>query len=91
LSTTVPSLLKRQKRLQVGLDASAKAYAALCKHYKKNMKQWLKDDQAAQKNRQDTPSSMDIYDTVKQKGGHIERELPSPESLIIHVSSSIPS
>jgi hypothetical protein len=70
LNTIVPSLLKRWKRLEVGLDASAKAYDALSEHFKNKTRQWLKDDQDAQKNRQATPSSMDIYDTVKQKGMH---------------------
>jgi len=70
LTTIVPSLLKRWKRLEVGLDTSAKAYKALSEHFKDKTRQWLKDDRVAQKNRQATPSSMDIYDTVKQKGVH---------------------
>jgi len=68
LNTTVPSLLKRWKRLEPGLDASAKAYKALSDRFKHKTKQWLKEDLVAQEDRQVTPSSMDIYDTVKQKG-----------------------
>lgn len=64
----VPSLLKRWKRLEVGLDTSAKSYDALCKHFKDKIKQWLKQDKAAQRKRQEDPAAMDIYDTVKQKG-----------------------
>jgi hypothetical protein len=30
--------------------------------------QWLEEDNAAQKDRQAFPASMDIYDTVKEKG-----------------------
>jgi hypothetical protein len=72
LSTIVPSLLRRWKRLEVGLDASSRAYQALSEHFKDETKQWLEDDRVAQNNRQTTPSSMDIYDTVKQKGVHIK-------------------
>jgi hypothetical protein len=64
----VPFLLKRWKRLEVGLDTSTKAYEALSERFKQKVKQWLKEDKAAQENRQDDPSSMDIYDTVKKKG-----------------------
>jgi hypothetical protein len=65
---TVPSLLKRWKRLEAGLDTSSKAYNALSAHFKDKMEQWLSEDKAAQMNRQSVPSSMDIYDTMKQKG-----------------------
>jgi hypothetical protein len=54
-----------------GLNTSSKAFKALSKCFKDRTKQWLKEDQLAQKNRQKTPSSMDIYDTVKQKGMRI--------------------
>jgi hypothetical protein len=64
----VPSLLKRWKRLKSGLDASSKAYDALNEHFKHKSEQWLKDDKCAQQDRQTSPSSMDIYDTVKEKG-----------------------
>ncbi|KAH9002325.1 hypothetical protein EDB86DRAFT_2800734 [Lactarius hatsudake] len=64
----VPSLLKRWKRLKSGLDASSNAYEALNQHFKHKSEQWLKDDECAQQDRQISPSSMDIYDTVKEKG-----------------------
>ncbi|KAI9434832.1 hypothetical protein H4582DRAFT_2080497 [Lactarius indigo] len=63
----VPSLLKRWKRLKSGLDASLKAYEALNRHFQDKSEQWLKDDECAQQDRQISPSSMDIYDTVKEK------------------------
>ncbi|KAH9041917.1 hypothetical protein EDB83DRAFT_2228119 [Lactarius deliciosus] len=63
----VPSLLKRWKRLGPGLDASSKAFESLSEHFKEKTQQWLKEDIAAQTNRGTDPSSMDIYDTVKQK------------------------
>jgi hypothetical protein len=72
LNTTAPFLLKRWKRLEVGLDASSKTYKALSEHFKHKTKQWLQEDRVAQKTRWDTPSSMDIYDTVKQKGVYIK-------------------
>ena len=71
---TVPSLLKRWKRLGSGLDASAKAFKALSDHYNDRTEQWLQEDLAAQDNRNTTPSSMDIYDTVKQKGVDTQSE-----------------
>jgi hypothetical protein len=64
----VPSLLKRWKRLDAGLEASSEAYKALNTHFEDKTEQWLEEDKLAQKNRQKDPSSMDIYDTVKQKG-----------------------
>jgi hypothetical protein len=68
LDSIVPSLLKRWKRLESGLDASAQAYKALSSHSKGKTKQWLKEDNTAQKNRQAFLASMDIYDTIKEKG-----------------------
>jgi hypothetical protein len=65
----VPALLKRWKRLESGLDASHQAYKALSEHFKDKTREWLKEDKAAQKHRQASPASMDIYDTVKEKGG----------------------
>ncbi|KAH8988705.1 hypothetical protein EDB83DRAFT_2305041 [Lactarius deliciosus] len=56
------------KRLKSGLDASSNAYEALNQHFKHKSEQWLKDDECAQQDRQISPSSMDIYDTVKEKG-----------------------
>ncbi|KAF8259676.1 hypothetical protein EI94DRAFT_1614829 [Lactarius quietus] len=63
----VPSLLKRWKRLGDGLEASSKAYKALSEHFPSKTAQWLHEDKQAQEDRQTMPSSMDIYDTVKQK------------------------
>ncbi|KAH9068018.1 hypothetical protein EDB83DRAFT_2223119 [Lactarius deliciosus] len=63
----VPSLLKRWKRLGPGLDASSKAFESLSEHFKEKTQQWLKEDIAAQTDRGTDPSSMVIYDTVKQK------------------------
>jgi hypothetical protein len=40
----------------------------LSKHFKYKTTEWLEMDKKAQEERQETPSSMDIYDTVKQKG-----------------------
>ncbi|KAH9035584.1 hypothetical protein EDB84DRAFT_1269414 [Lactarius hengduanensis] len=79
----VPSLLKRWKRLESGLDASAKAYQALNQHFKHTSDQWLKDEEASQRNRQISPSSMDIYDTVKEKApsrAAIQQQLIEEES-----------
>ncbi|KAI9434614.1 hypothetical protein H4582DRAFT_1818472 [Lactarius indigo] len=79
----VPSLLKWWKRLDSGLDASAKAYKALNQHFKHKSEQWLKDDEGAQQERQKTPSSMDIYDTVKEKApsrAAIQQQLTEEES-----------
>ncbi|KAH9011266.1 hypothetical protein EDB85DRAFT_1847414, partial [Lactarius pseudohatsudake] len=79
----VPSLLKRWKRLQSGLDSSRKAYEALNEHFKDKADKWLKDDKAAQKDRQAFPASMDIYDTVKEKApsrAAIQQQLMAEES-----------
>jgi hypothetical protein len=40
----------------------------LSKHFKDQTKKWLREDRDAQANRQFSPSAMDIYDTVKDKG-----------------------
>jgi hypothetical protein len=75
----VPSLLKRWKRLETGLDASAQAYKALSEHFKDKTIKWLKEDKAAQKDRQTFPESMDIYDTVKEKGVGIYSQLSASD------------
>ncbi|KAH9014734.1 hypothetical protein EDB84DRAFT_1277578 [Lactarius hengduanensis] len=78
-----PSLLKRWKRLESGLDASARAYQALNQHFEHKSEQWLKDEEASQRNRQTSPSSMDIYDTVKEKApsrAAIQQQLIEEES-----------
>ncbi|KAH9014270.1 hypothetical protein EDB85DRAFT_1876498 [Lactarius pseudohatsudake] len=79
----MPSLLKRWKQLKPGLDASSKAYEALNQHFKHKSEQWLKDDECAQQDRQTSPSSMDIYDTVKEKApsrATIQQQLIEEES-----------
>ncbi|KAH9038693.1 hypothetical protein EDB85DRAFT_1860301 [Lactarius pseudohatsudake] len=79
----LPSLLKRWKQLQSGLDSSRKAYEALNEHFKDKADKWLKDDKAAQKDRQAFPASMDIYDTVKEKApsrAAIQQQLMAEES-----------
>ena len=68
MGMTAPSLLKRWKCLSDGLEASFKAYDALSKHFKYRTAEWLEMDKQAQEDRQETPSSMNIYDSVKQKG-----------------------
>jgi post-segregation antitoxin (ccd killing protein) len=68
LHVIVPSLLKRWKHLESGLDASAQAYNALSEHFREKTMQWLEEDNAAQKDRQAFSASMDIYDTAKEKG-----------------------
>jgi len=68
LSVIVPALLQRWRRVDSGLDASFKAYNDLSEHLKDRTMQWLREEQLAQETRQNNPSVMDIYDTVKQKG-----------------------
>jgi hypothetical protein len=64
----VPSLLKRWKRLESGLELSAEAFLTLSKRFKQNTKEWLKADKTAQRTRNRKPEAMDIYDTAKGKG-----------------------
>lgn len=66
--STVPSLLKRWKCLESGLELSSEAFITLSKRFKKQTKEWLKEDNAAQMERQQKPEAMDIYDTAKEKG-----------------------
>ncbi|KAF8261054.1 hypothetical protein EI94DRAFT_1608583 [Lactarius quietus] len=78
----VPSLLKRFRRLETGFDASAQAYKSLSDHFGEKTEIWLKEDKDAQANRQASPSSMDIYDTVKEKApsrATIQQELMGEE------------
>jgi hypothetical protein len=65
---TVPSLLKRWKRLDTGLELSAEAFLNLSKRFKKNTKEWAQADKDTQRSRNRKPESMDIYDTVKGQG-----------------------
>ena len=71
MHVTVPSLLKRWKQLQSGMDLSAEAFESISKRLKKHTKQWLKADQHAQLHRNDDPSLMDIYDTTTSKGMYV--------------------
>jgi hypothetical protein len=64
----VPSLLKRWKRLEAGMDLSAETFGALSKRFKEHSRQWLKAENHAQSNRHKDHSLMDIYDTVTAKG-----------------------
>jgi hypothetical protein len=68
LDAIVPSLLKRWKRLDSGLELSSEAFLTLSKRFKTNTKEWLKADKAAQRTRNRKPEAMDIYDTSKGKG-----------------------
>ncbi|KAN0135970.1 hypothetical protein V8E53_006131 [Lactarius tabidus] len=61
----VPALLKRWKRVQPGLEHSAKAFLNLSKHFKEQSRTWLAEDKAAQRTRHKNPDAMDIYDTSK--------------------------
>jgi hypothetical protein len=67
-TVTVPSLLKRWKRLESGLELSAEAFLTLSKRFKTETKGWLKADKAAQRTRHRKPEAMDIYDTEREKG-----------------------
>ena len=68
LSSIVPALLKRWKRLQPGLELSAEAFINLSKRFKNDRKTWLAEDKAAQENRHNKPDAMDIYDTINTQG-----------------------
>jgi hypothetical protein len=65
---SVPSLLKRWKRFQDGMELSADAFQSLSKRLEKHTNQWLTQDQHVQLNRHVDPSLMDIYDTAKANG-----------------------
>ncbi|KAF8269527.1 hypothetical protein EI94DRAFT_1799088 [Lactarius quietus] len=60
----VPSILKRWKRMEVGMDLSADTFNSLTKCLKKHTKRWLKSERNAQLNRSSDSTVMDIYDTV---------------------------
>jgi hypothetical protein len=64
---SVPSLLRRWKRLETGLELSADTFHALSKHFGKKIKQWLQTERHAQMNRHQDPTLMDIYDTETKK------------------------
>ncbi|KAF8261851.1 hypothetical protein EI94DRAFT_1604708 [Lactarius quietus] len=63
----VPSLLKRWKRMEAGMDLSADTFNSLTKCLKKHTKRWLKSERNAQLNRSSDSTVMDIYDTVTVK------------------------
>ena len=64
---TVPSLLKRWKRLQSAMDLSAEAFESLTMRFENHTKKWLKMDKCAQRDRSTEPCAMDIYDTSTKK------------------------
>jgi hypothetical protein len=64
----VPSLLKRWKCLQTGMDLSADTFDALTRRLGKKIKPWLKAERHAQLNRHKDTGLMDIYDTATAKG-----------------------
>jgi hypothetical protein len=51
-------------------DCGITTYEALNDHYKENTRKWLKEDNAAQRDWNTFPASMDIYDNIKEKGAH---------------------
>ena len=68
LTSVVPALLKRWKRLQSGLELSAEAFINLSKRFKNDRNTWLAQDKAAQENRHNNPDAMDIYDMINTQG-----------------------
>ena len=68
MNLQVPSLLKRWKRLQASMDASAESFDSLSTRFEHNITTWLKADKNAQLNRKILSASMDIYDIVAAKG-----------------------
>ncbi|KAI9431632.1 hypothetical protein H4582DRAFT_2084821 [Lactarius indigo] len=79
----VPSLLKRWKRMDNGIDLSAEILDTLNARFKKKTKRWLKAESHAQSNRHEDPTLMDIYDTVTSKApsrAEIQQQLISEES-----------
>lgn len=63
----VPSLLRRWKRLETGMDQSAETFQALSERFKSNRKRWLKAERKAQLKRSEDCTVMDIYDTATTK------------------------
>jgi len=64
----VPTLLRRWKALEDGLDVSAEAFEALCTRFKTKTRKWLEEEREAQYRRYEDPTAMDIYDTTVGKG-----------------------
>lgn len=65
---TVPTLLKRWKALQDGLELSAKTFEAQCDHFQSRSNRWLQEEREAQQRRHEDITAMDIYDTTVGKG-----------------------
>ncbi|KAH9172399.1 hypothetical protein EDB89DRAFT_1906254 [Lactarius sanguifluus] len=63
----VPSLLKRWKCMETGIDLSAETLNALNTRFRKKTKWWLAAEKHAQSKRHEDPTLMDIYDTVISK------------------------
>jgi hypothetical protein len=74
-------LLKRWKRLEAGYTFSSDAYEALSEHYHRKTDQWLRDEKRAQRERKNTPASMDIYDTTKTKGVDTDPDISAPSDI----------
>ncbi|KAH9007794.1 hypothetical protein EDB85DRAFT_1904803 [Lactarius pseudohatsudake] len=73
-----PSLLKRWRCMETGIDLSAEILDNLNKRFKAKTKRWLKAEKHAQSKRHEDPTAMDIYDTVTSK--EIQQQLISEES-----------
>jgi len=65
---TVPTLLKRWKALENGLELSAETFEALCGRFESRTKKWLQEERQAQQRRHEDPTAMEIYDTTVGKG-----------------------
>ncbi|KAH8985052.1 hypothetical protein EDB86DRAFT_2810433 [Lactarius hatsudake] len=79
----VPSLLKRWKRMETGIDLSAETLNALNTRLRTKTKRWLAAEKHAQSKRHEDPTLMDIYDTVISKApsrAEIQQQLISDES-----------
>ncbi|KAH8999945.1 hypothetical protein EDB86DRAFT_2802164 [Lactarius hatsudake] len=83
LSHSFPSLLKRWKRMETGIDLSAETLNALNTRLRTKTKRWLAAEKHAQSKRHEDPTLMDIYDTVISKApsrAEIQQQLISDES-----------
>ncbi|KAH9019932.1 hypothetical protein EDB83DRAFT_2231744 [Lactarius deliciosus] len=79
----VPSLLKRWKCMETGIDLSAETLNALNTCLRTKTKRWLAAEKHAQSKRHEDPTLMDIYDTVISKApsrAEIQQWLISDES-----------
>ena len=63
----VPSLLRRWKRLEAGMDQSAETLRILSERFKSSKDRWLKAERKAQLKRSEDCTVMDIYDTATTK------------------------